>query len=560
MIQQDFALYAQQLKDRFLSPDNTILSKTIWKSVLAHDFPEVMEIIDSQYHGMFKEVIYCILRDIPEIPRCPVCNNLLPLRSYISGFQKTCSTACKAKHFTESRRRGISRSRKQYAQYLHAQDSYFLHGHNVSYDPADKNYIIIHDYCSHSSVRIRYTLAKKIHACGHSSYCLQCNADLADTYSPAEEEILQFQSVFPDFYKEHSLAMKYQWWVTYYPKELAVLFTWYRRYFQKYFAEPLSLHTMTRQQYAEMYTVFLNRMTHRPLCSCKGCTSEVDFNRTGFRYRKFCDIHSEGYMQSAAENSLGDFLSSFGFPVLRRNRKLIGCEVDFLLPEQKIAVEFNGLWFHCTAFEKYRDDPWLHNKKYSMCKAAGYSMITVWEDDWRDRPDAVKDMFIRMLCPKMLETVCCSDLEMLQVSGQDAYSFLKQNSLKTQPKTEICYGLYHGDRLMMLACAGSSDITGYEDCIEVTDICCKTGFQITGGAERLICRFAAEAGNKMLIRMNNDCSAAGCNIKIDSTPVCSDRLLWWWFDRQNRFDPEDKPVSAEYKIFNSGTVYYKNNK
>ena len=126
-----------------------------------------------------------------------------------------------------------------------------------------------------------------------------------------------------------------------------------------------------------------------------------------------------------------------------------------------------------------------------------------------------------------------------------------------QPKTEICYGLYHGDRLMMLAYGGSSEIDCGKGCIEVTDICRRSGYQIAGGAERLICRFAAEAGNKVLIRTNNDCSAAGCNIKIDNIPVCSDRLLWWWFDRQNRFDPEDKPVSAEYKIFNSGIVYYK---
>lgn len=556
MIQQDFVPYIQQLKDRFLSPDGTILSKSLRKSVITRKFPEVMKIISRQYNNRFKEVIYCILHDILELPLCPICGKPLPLRSYISGFQKTCSIACRQRRFTESSSHNRNRQDKEHTSIPYSH-SCFLRNFKASYDPDDKNYIIIHDYCSHGNVRIRYTLAKKIHACGHSAYCLQCNAGLSDTYSPTEEEILQFQNIFPEFYRKHSLAMKYRWWVTYYPKELAVLFTWYRRYFQKYFAEPLSLRTMTRQQYAEMYTVFLNRMTHRPLCSCKGCTSEVDFNRTGSRYRKFCDIHSEGYMQSAAENSLGDFLSSFGFPVLRRNRKLIGCEVDFLLPEQKIAVEFNGLWFHCTAFEKYRDDPWLHNKKYNICRAAGYRMITVWEDDWRDRPDVVKDMFIRLLCPGMLETVCCTDMEILEVSGQDAYSFLKENSLKTQPKTEICYGLYHGDRLMMLAYGGSSEIDCGKGCIEVTDICRRSGYQIAGGAERLICRFAAEAGNKVLIRTNNDCSAAGCNIKIDNIPVCSDRLLWWWFDRQNRFDPEDKTVSAEYKIFNSGIVYYK---
>lgn len=559
MIQQDFVPYIQQLKDRFLSPDGTILSKSLWKSVIAREFPEVMEIISRQYSSMFKEVIYCILRDIPEIPRCPVCSNPLPLRNYVSGFQKTCSASCKAKYFSETCQHGTFQSHRKQVKPFNSQDNNFLHSIKASYDPDDKNYIIIHDYCSHGDVRIRYILAKKIHACGHSSYCLQYNAVLADTYSPSEEEILRFQSVFPDFYKGHSLAMKYKWWITYYPKELAILFAWYRRYFQKYFTEPLSLHTMTRQQFTEMYTVFLNKMTHRPLCSCNGCTSEVDFNRTGSRYRKFCDMHSEGYMQSAAENSLGDFLSSFGFPVLRRNRKLIGCEVDFLLPEQKIAVEFNGLWFHCTAFEKYRDDPWLHNKKYSMCKAAGYTMITVWEDDWRDRPDAVKDMFIRLLCPGMLETVCYADMEILQVNSQDAYSFLKENSLKTQPKTEICYGMYHGDRLMMLACGGCSDIDCCKGCIEVTDICCRTGYQITGGAEKLVDRFIAGTDSKALIRTNNDCDTASCNIKIDSAPVCSDRLLWWWFDRQNRFDPEDKPDGAEYKIFNSGIIYYKIN-
>lgn len=61
-----------------------------------------------------------------------------------------------------------------------------------------------------------------------------------------------------------------------------------------------------------------------------------------------------------------------------RNTKI---EVDILSKQYKLAIEFNGVYWHSTAYNK---DPNRHLKKLKEVNNAGYQLITVWEDDWNN--------------------------------------------------------------------------------------------------------------------------------------------------------------------------------
>lgn len=106
-----------------------------------------------------------------------------------------------------------------------------------------------------------------------------------------------------------------------------------------------------------------------------------------------CPICWNTTFVSAAEQELHDFIADIlpdGVLVEQSNRKLLnGKELDIYIPEKKIAVEFNGLYWHT---EEQGKDKWYHYSKWKECKDKGTQLITVWEDSYRDNPELVKNM------------------------------------------------------------------------------------------------------------------------------------------------------------------------
>ena len=55
-------------------------------------------------------------------------------------------------------------------------------------------------------------------------------------------------------------------------------------------------------------------------------------------------------------------------------------ELDIVINEQKLAIEFNGSYWHDVnhVFPDY------HLNKVIKCNQLGYRLIHIWEDEWTD--------------------------------------------------------------------------------------------------------------------------------------------------------------------------------
>ena len=74
------------------------------------------------------------------------------------------------------------------------------------------------------------------------------------------------------------------------------------------------------------------------------------------------------------------------FPNLKSNDKaLIGKELDIVIPEIKLAIEYNGLYWHSINGSKYKLGQ--HLSKTQSCEKLGYRLLYVWEDEWADNPE-----------------------------------------------------------------------------------------------------------------------------------------------------------------------------
>lgn len=76
--------------------------------------------------------------------------------------------------------------------------------------------------------------------------------------------------------------------------------------------------------------------------------------------------------------------------ILENNREIINpFELDIFLPELNIAIEYNGEYWH-----KLREDekPGYHQLKERLCQKNDITLINVWENDWKNNMDLIKNI------------------------------------------------------------------------------------------------------------------------------------------------------------------------
>ena len=92
---------------------------------------------------------------------------------------------------------------------------------------------------------------------------------------------------------------------------------------------------------------------------------------------------------SNGEQEVFDYISSiYDGDISRSNRRLISpYEIDIVLHDLKICIEFNGDYWHSI---KVNDDPNYHLNKVIRCSERGYDLLQIRENDWNSKKDEIK--------------------------------------------------------------------------------------------------------------------------------------------------------------------------
>lgn len=151
-----------------------------------------------------------------------------------------------------------------------------------------------------------------------------------------------------------------------------------------------------------------------------------------------------GPLPSRGERTLGDVITQLVAPdvVLTSDQSILPGrhELDIVVPARKIAIEFNGVYWHSEAAGKPQD---FHSTKSALAAEAGMQLIHVWEDEWRTRPEVViralahklhaVDRLLDVLLdadPKIAERVFARQLAIGEARGAEAATFLNANHIQ----------------------------------------------------------------------------------------------------------------------------------
>lgn len=105
---------------------------------------------------------------------------------------------------------------------------------------------------------------------------------------------------------------------------------------------------------------------------------------------------------------MSEYVKSLGQSVILNDVEVLGGkEIDIYVPDKKVGIEFNGLYWHSNKEKWFEKGGSLKSRTYAAAKrheekqllatAKGIRLIQIWEDEWRDRPTAVKSIIAAAL-------------------------------------------------------------------------------------------------------------------------------------------------------------------
>ena len=249
----------------------------------------------------------------------------------------------------------------------------------------------------------------------------------------------------------------------------------------------------------------------RVILKCKSCSNDYEITKQLFRKRikenenPCVKCNKIVIRDSKQELEIVSFIETLGVEYIRNDRTVLkNKELDIYLPNEKIAIEFNGLYWHSDLFK----DKKYHYDKMISCYNKGINLIQIWEDQWLYKKDIVKSILLSKL-GKLSNRIYARKCKIRNISYKDTKKFLEENHLQGNCSSSIRYGLYHNNELISIMTFGklrkNLNQEHKDGSFEMLRFCSSLNTHIIGGFSKLFKHFIRNND------INNIISYANCD-------------------------------------------------
>ena len=191
---------------------------------------------------------------------------------------------------------------------------------------------------------------------------------------------------------------------------------------------------------------------------------------------------------SQAEKDISIYIKSLDLDIIENNRTIISPqELDIVIPEKMIAIEYCGLYWHGETKGKYKN---YHLDKLKRCNEQGYRLITIFEDEWINKQEITKT--------RLKHILGCSDNKLYarkcaikEISPKIANEFVNKYHIQGSTGSSIKLGMYNnGDLVSVMTFAKPSLSKGrksFDNVYELSRFC--SSVHVVGGASKLLSHF-----------------------------------------------------------------------
>jgi hypothetical protein len=184
------------------------------------------------------------------------------------------------------------------------------------------------------------------------------------------------------------------------------------------------------------------------------------------------------------QSNMTAWINSFGFDFKPDVLILEGKELDLYDAGQKLALEFCGLYWHNENSPEPRTRSY-HHDKWKRCRDKGIRLLTIFDDEWRDRNEVCKSLILSKLgvFDRRLQGRKC---EVREIPKKTMKEFCDLHHLQGANKlSEVCFGLFHGEELVGAVDMGRHNRKKNPKEAVLTRLCFRPGVQVIGGANKL---------------------------------------------------------------------------
>ena len=214
---------------------------------------------------------------------------------------------------------------------------------------------------------------------------------------------------------------------------------------------------------------------------CNKCGQEFEDRLINGRIPLCTHCYPRNVFISGPEKEVLEFVKSiYNEKIIENDRKLIyPQELDIYIPDKKIAIEFDGLFFH-SSFQKDKN---YHLDKTLKCEEKGIRLLHIFSDEWYYKKEIIKSI-IKASLGIYERKIGARECEVRDVEINEAKEFLEENHLQGYAPSSIRKGLYYKDELVSIITFTKPRFNRNYNW-ELVRYCNKINTQIIGGFERL---------------------------------------------------------------------------
>lgn len=288
---------------------------------------------------------------------------------------------------------------------------------------------------------------------------------------------------------------------------------------------------------------------------------------------------------SIGENELTEFIKELlpNTKIIQNDRKILnGLELDIVIPSKRIAIEYNGLYWHSEL--SGGKDKIYHLNKTKLCKNKDYRLIHIKDIDWNYNQFKIKRR-IKHILKSTKTKIFARNCTIKKISPKQKSNFLNKYHLQSNDKSQIRLGLYHKEELVSVMTFGNlRNIMGKstkENHYELYRYASK--YNVIGGASKLLTFFVRNYNPiKIITYSKNDWGYSNFYEKIGFTFSHNSPPNYYYFkvaqdiklyhrsnfqkhklkDKLNAFDPElteweNMQLNGWDRIWDCGNSVYK---
>ena len=158
-----------------------------------------------------------------------------------------------------------------------------------------------------------------------------------------------------------------------------------------------------------------------------------------------CGCPSCSHSISQGELKIQEFIQQFDSVICRNRTIITPYELDIVIPAKKVAIEYCGLRWHSEIAG--RKDRRYHLNKLKATNAAGYRLVTIFEDEWINHSEIVKAK-LKHIIGHTTAPIYARKCSIQKLNSKTANAFLKLHHLQGTGRAAYWYGLFYDNLLV----------------------------------------------------------------------------------------------------------------